>query len=145
IKSIDFGKVAADPRSNSILCTATPQELALFRVAVESLDRPAKEGGRKSAAGGNGGGRGQGAESAEGSYVLGAVPRPGTYQLPAEGITVRRLLAAAGGLGDGVREVVISDSKDGSAVVMQHIDAADLRRDDGPDPVVGRGQLVSVR
>jgi hypothetical protein len=134
IRSIDFAKVTADARTNSITCSATPFELALLGAALESLDRPAKGPRTELIA----------PAPAEVVYLVGPVPRPGTYALTGD-LTVRRLLAAAGGLPESAKSVVLTDSKDGQATVMQELDAEELRRVDGADPVLKRGAMVSVR
>lgn len=77
-------------------------------------------------------------------YVTGTIARPGAYS-PTEGMTLRRLLAAAGGMPRDAVEVVISDRVDGEVKVHQTVKAGDLANPSGPDPVIQGGQLVSVR
>ncbi len=77
-------------------------------------------------------------------YLSGLVNRPGVYAAP-EGLTLRRLLVAAGGVPDGAEDVIISESANGRATVAQTVKTAELRCPDGPDPVLKAGQLVSVR
>lgn len=134
IKSIDFTRVTYDAATNSILCSATRAEHEKFHVALDGLDRPAKTD-RVAAPSG----------PAPFAYLQGPVPRAGSYALPDGQFTLRRLLAAAGGLPDTATTVEISETRDGESRLVAEVGAADLRRSEGPDPVLKAGQRVSVR
>jgi hypothetical protein len=48
-------------------------------------------------------------------------------------------------LPEGATEVVVTISREGTSEVVQRIAGEDLRKPDGPDPVLERGQVVCVR
>lgn len=142
IKSIDFTRVTYDAATNSILCSATASEHERIHVALESLDRPARtdrvpEPGKVGAT----------VEPRPSAvvYIDGEIARRGVYAVPEGGFTLRRLLAAAGGLPENATSVEISESRDGESKVLVELGAVDLRTGEGPDPVLKAGQRVSVR
>jgi hypothetical protein len=142
IRSIDFNRVTYDASANSILCAATRAEHEKFLVALESLDRPAKtdrapERGKE----------GEVAAPASSAvvYIDGEIARRGVYAMPDGEFTLRRLLAAAGGLPESATTVEICETRNGESKVMVEVGATDLRSGQGPDPVLKAGQRVSVR
>ena len=143
LRAVDFTRFAADPQTNSVITQATAEQQLGIQVALDALDQPAKQ--RSAAEGGAPAVAAAPAQDASVVYLTGTVARPGTYAVPSEGITVRRLLAASGGLGDGVKQVVVTRSRDGQSEVVCEIGGDDLRKPDGPDPAITAGQLVSVR
>jgi protein involved in polysaccharide export with SLBB domain len=78
-------------------------------------------------------------------YVTGSVQRPGPYSLPESGITVRRLLIAAGKDLSTVQEVTIRDSTEGTSNVIGRLTGDEIRADPAKDPSLSRGQMVDVK
>ncbi len=147
IGAIEFNRVTIDAATNSILAVATKAQQKDLRVALECLDRKADSKPADSKAQDKPvGGAMAPPQSETGTvYLTGHVTRPGVYSTSDGGITVRRLLAAAGGLPVDAEAVTITDSRDGQSKIVRTFNAAELRQDNGPDPVLARGQMVCVR
>lgn len=78
-------------------------------------------------------------------YLSGSVPRPGVYQLPENGLTVRRLLVAGGVSTANVREVIVSSSGNGHSTVMHRLTGDELRTESGKDPILAKGEAIEVK
>ncbi len=135
ISSIDFSECAVEAATNSLIINGTVSEQAKAGIAIECLDRPVKAESQRSEAG-----SGPGVV-----YLSGMVSRPGAYAMSDDGLTLRRLLIAAGGLPEGAQSVLVCGTEDGQCRVLQEIAAESLRRSAGPDPKLEKGQTVCVR
>jgi hypothetical protein len=144
IKAIDFSKFFADDRTNSVLGRVSPEQHAMVKAVLGQIDTEQAAKGRSSERGPAPDKQDNALPAGQVIYVTGPVSRPGVYGAT-DGLTLRRLLAAAGGLPSGAVEVVISNSADGKATVSQTVMAEELKALEGPDPVLKGGQLVSVR
>lgn len=80
-------------------------------------------------------------------YLTGEAERPGAYAIPAgQSLTLRRLLAASGGLKPGAAEVVIQRGDERSQTVQyRRVTAEELGTPGGPDVELGANDLVTVR
>jgi hypothetical protein len=78
-------------------------------------------------------------------YLDGQVPRPGAFAVPDKDFSLRRLLAAAGGLPGNATEVVITRSRNGKSKELHRLTRAALLEPAGEDPVLAGGDQVTVR
>jgi hypothetical protein len=78
-------------------------------------------------------------------YLAGDVTRPGTYSIPAGGVTLRQAVIASGTSFDYVGEVTITRTRQGKVELVRHLTGNELRDTAGQDPVLEAGQIVEVR
>jgi hypothetical protein len=130
IRAIDFTHFAADARTNSIIGRTSAPEHRIVEDAIEALDIDPKTSASQRTAP---------------VYVLGQVTNPGLYALPDDATTVRRMLAAAGGVKDGIKEVAVRRGQDEHPPVVSTLTAEQLADPAGPDFTLQPGDFISVK
>lgn len=128
-------KIQADPQNNSIIFSSPGQPQTPMDAILE-LDIPSRQPSAAPAAP---------EQQTQVVYLTGQVPRPGAFAVPDKDFSLRRLLAAAGGLPENATEVVITRSRNGRAEELRRLSRAALLEPAGEDPVLAGGDQVTVR